>query len=176
MKASFEWQSINEDIGEAFTSYVFGIVQDVARDTERGMLGELQAPVPKRSFPADYPIEWTSERQRRAYFASNGFGAGIPYQRTGQLQESWQWRESIADEVYDMSIETEWLNARFVVGTLSQDMDEAQRPMQRFHRITGWQPAGVTVWQWFGRARDAILERAGDELGDLSKFVFVETR
>lgn len=31
-----------------------------------------------------YPIQWDTELQKVAYFASNGFGAGIPYQRTNQ--------------------------------------------------------------------------------------------
>jgi hypothetical protein len=32
--------------------------------------------------PVTYPINWDSEKQKRAYFATDGFGAGIPYQRT----------------------------------------------------------------------------------------------
>jgi hypothetical protein len=28
--------------------------------------------------PVVYPIEWASERQRAAFFATNGFGHGIP--------------------------------------------------------------------------------------------------
>lgn len=30
-----------------------------------------------------YPIWWESEKQRRAFFATDGFGKGIPYKRTG---------------------------------------------------------------------------------------------
>ena len=30
------------------------------------------------------PYQWQSEKQRRAYFATNGFGGGIPYKRTGK--------------------------------------------------------------------------------------------
>jgi len=37
------------------------------------------------------PFEWTSEKQRRAYFASNGFGHGIPYQRKFKIR--WGWRK-----------------------------------------------------------------------------------
>lgn len=36
-----------------------------------------------------YPIRWDSERQRRAYFASDGFGSGIPYRRTGRYERGW---------------------------------------------------------------------------------------
>lgn len=35
------------------------------------------------------PYHWSSDRQRRAYFASNGFGGGIPYQRTQTLAQGW---------------------------------------------------------------------------------------
>jgi len=32
-----------------------------------------------------YPIDWDSPRQKRAYFATNGFGQGIPYKRTNRM-------------------------------------------------------------------------------------------
>jgi hypothetical protein len=38
----------------------------------------------------NYPLRWKSEKQRRAFFATNGFGKGIPYRRTGELAEGWQ--------------------------------------------------------------------------------------
>lgn len=34
-----------------------------------------------------YPIRWTSERQRRAFFATDGFGRGIPTRRTGRVAQ-----------------------------------------------------------------------------------------
>jgi hypothetical protein len=34
------------------------------------------------------PFEWSSERQRKAFFASDGFGGGIPTQRTYELAQS----------------------------------------------------------------------------------------
>ena len=38
--------------------------------------------------PVAYPINWDSDRQRKAYFATGGFGDGIPYQRTGATAAS----------------------------------------------------------------------------------------
>lgn len=35
------------------------------------------------------PYQWQSEKQRRAYFATDGFGAGIPYRRTGNFSQAW---------------------------------------------------------------------------------------
>lgn len=37
-----------------------------------------------------YPINWDSERQRKAFFASDGFGRGIPARRTGLYAHAWQ--------------------------------------------------------------------------------------
>lgn len=35
-------------------------------------------------------FHWSSEKQRRAFFATKGFGRGIPYQRTQELRNGWQ--------------------------------------------------------------------------------------
>lgn len=37
-----------------------------------------------------YPVQWDSDKQRRAYFATDGFGHGIPYTRTGKHQAGWK--------------------------------------------------------------------------------------
>ncbi len=48
-----------------------------------------QEALQKPGEPIRYPAKWDSLRQRKAYFASNGFGAGIPYRRTGRHQSGW---------------------------------------------------------------------------------------
>lgn len=45
--------------------------------------------------PIEYPVQWDSERQRRAYFATNGFGHGIPYHRTGAYVNAWQMEQRV---------------------------------------------------------------------------------
>ena len=45
----------------------------------------------------DYPVTWDSERQRRAFFATNGFGKGIPYKRTGDT--AWTVTQPFANEI-----------------------------------------------------------------------------
>lgn len=40
--------------------------------------------------PVRYPIQWDTEKQRRAFFATGGFGNGIPYERTGATQQAWE--------------------------------------------------------------------------------------
>ncbi len=39
--------------------------------------------------PVLHPFEFSTDKSRKAYFATNGFGAGIPYSRTGNLVQSW---------------------------------------------------------------------------------------
>lgn len=40
--------------------------------------------------PITYPVDWDSDKQKRAFFASNGFGGGIPYQRKNIYPTLWQ--------------------------------------------------------------------------------------
>lgn len=39
-----------------------------------------------------YPIRWDSIRQRKAFFATDGFGGGIPHRRTGAYQKGYRIR------------------------------------------------------------------------------------
>lgn len=39
--------------------------------------------------PPQYPIRWKSERQRRAFFASKGFGRGVPTKRKNVIIKGW---------------------------------------------------------------------------------------
>jgi len=40
--------------------------------------------------PIVYPVQWDSAKQRRAFFATNGFGRGIPTKRTGKTNSAWK--------------------------------------------------------------------------------------
>jgi hypothetical protein len=64
---------------------LFGSAEDVlwmAAQDVRDAMGESGEAV-------TYPVQWDSEKQRRAFFATNGFGNGIPYQRKGTYESSW---------------------------------------------------------------------------------------
>jgi hypothetical protein len=75
-----------------------------------------------------YPLRWKSDRQRRAFFATNGFGGGIPYQRSGKLLASYDVQVNDIGDGGIISITNSDPKARFVIG------DDAQ-PM---HIDTGW--------------------------------------
>ena len=81
-----------------------------------------------------HPIRWKSERQRKAYFASDGFGGGIPSVRTGYLGQSWDIANTELESGGIITIENTATTrtgdnlAQYVVG-------EHQQP---FHEDTGW--------------------------------------
>jgi hypothetical protein len=114
--------------------------------------------------PVVYPIEWTSEKQRRAFFATDGFGAGIPYERTNTLVEGWEVLFDATDDGFgDITVTNDDDAVDFVQG---------QR-QQKFHQNTGWKNASDVlqvisldgqvrldeVWQDLaGKAAQGIVE------------------
>jgi hypothetical protein len=75
-----------------------------------------------------YPIQWASDKQRRAFFATNGFGGGIPYRRTRNLQKSWVFAIDEYPNGEEVSIGNTADYARYVIGA----------EQQPFHSNTGW--------------------------------------
>lgn len=89
-----------------------------------------------RNAPArpKYPIEWQSERQRRAFFATKGFGKGIPYQRTGKLQNSWEVQKNFTPSEGSLDLANNDPKSIYVQGDV----------VQRMHLASGW-PQAVDV-------------------------------
>ena len=98
--------------------------------------------------PSHRPAIWKSARQLRAYFATNGFGAGIPYRRTGQLLDSWHVTHDGADGEGVVTIENTSPAARFVIG-------KDQQPQ---HIATGWRRAEPTLEKYEGLIQERIVE------------------
>lgn len=74
--------------------------------------------------PGSTPYIWNSERQRRAFFASDGFGRGIPTERTNAMADGWD----VDVTPYGAKITNSEDYAGFVMG-------EAQ---QLGHKADGW--------------------------------------
>lgn len=76
------------------------------------------------------PIDWTTQKQMNAFFATDGFGRGIGAPRTHALSQGWK-----VDIDFGLDMEISVYNkhdyAQFVVGDRQQ----------QFHKNTGWQPA-----------------------------------
>ena len=71
-------------------------LQDLAADIPLvGRLGvyrtaqRIVARLKQPGSPITYPVQWDSDKQRRAFFATDGFGAGIPTGRSGEVESAW---------------------------------------------------------------------------------------
>jgi hypothetical protein len=86
------------------------------RSLRSRMLAELRIVPP----PPNYPIKWKTARQRRAFFASNGFGRGIPTQRTGALLDAYDVVLSSTNAGGILQVINSAPHARFVIGDDAQ--------------------------------------------------------
>lgn len=75
-----------ERMAREWPEVVWTAALNTQRVVEPKMLNDLAQPAPRPT----YPIDWQTERQRRAYFATNGFGRGIPTKRTGGATTAWK--------------------------------------------------------------------------------------
>jgi len=115
--------------------------------------------------PVVYPILWTTIRQQVAFFASNGFGRGIPTGRTGDTASGW--RKRIVDKgggVFVASITNNKPAAKFVYGALTRNVAKARIPQQRFHSATGWRLASPLVDLEFQGLRQDIKRQFSTEV------------
>lgn len=88
--------------------------------------------------PISYPVQWDSEKQRRAYFATKGFGSGIPYQRTGAYNKGWQIEQTGYRLAREFTLSNNVKYANWVSGGPQGDMQS------RIHRGR-WDVASETV-------------------------------
>lgn len=122
--------------------------QAVMQEIKPELLDELQDLPPKRAYPDEYPIEFTSDKQRKAYFATDGFGRGIPTVRDNTLINSWEITGQAKGNMFSIITRNlqDW--SKYVVGSLAKDISRAARFQQNFHQITGWKLATIPVQEW----------------------------
>lgn len=109
---------------ERLNPYALNRARERVRPIVRQMMGELHTP----PGPVARPILWASDKQRRAYFATNGFGRGIPTVRTNRLVNSWTDEILIRDGELTVTARNGVPYREFVTG-------DKQQP---FHYRTGW--------------------------------------
>jgi hypothetical protein len=115
--------------------------------------------------PVARPIEWTSEKQRRAFFATNGFGRGIPTKRIGRMARAWVVRSAIQAGRFRIIAENPIPESKFVYGFVSaSSLSEAQKPQQRFHRNTGWHSAYSVSQRWMNTTKQEIRKEVQNEV------------
>jgi len=104
----------------AFTEYLLG-------DERHGL---RHAP-PRRTHGPMNPYRWQTEKQRKAYFASNGFGGGIPSRRTGAINAGWQ----ASKEPYRKTVFNRLNYAKYVMGDRQQTG----------HLVDGWRKVAKVI-------------------------------
>lgn len=103
-----------------------------------------------------YPIDWTSDKQRKAFFATDGFGRGIPSVRSGKTARAWYaWFRRSGDR-FEMTIANSSPHARFLYGDIRPR--GGPDPQQRFHRITGWQRVAPKFEFWVANYRVQLAD------------------
>lgn len=148
-----DFRAIDQQITavEHLQTRVTTAVERVHARNQAPFLRALQVEPRRRRYPQEYPLEWTSEKQRKAYWASNGFGKGIPYRRSGRLSKSWQLFLLPTANGVTINVRNSARYSHYVVGRLRQ---RGRNPQQRFHIQTGWQKASLTMDLWTQRYRD----------------------
>lgn len=128
----------------------------IARAIQDPLARDLMALTPG---PVRYPIQWTSEKQRRAYFATDGFGKGIPYKRKRgkrSLMGGWKVRKYVSRQGNLLTA----YNDADVYKYVAEDAANVNA-WQRFHRNTGWPSAGQ-VDEIFAAWSDVAQQRIGE--------------
>jgi len=119
---------------------------ELFRDRVTSVLPRLYAILKAIPGAVARPIDWTSRRQEIAFYASNGFGRGIPTHRTGRMAAGWT--SDVTEESdgrFLWTLSNMVPESKFVYGALTKDVNKARRPQQRFHRATGWPLASPVV-------------------------------
>lgn len=151
---------------ESLQDTAFEIAEEVSELISPLALDELTTPAP----PVQYPIQWASVKQQRAFFATNGFGAGIPTQRTGKIRNSWiSYVKKLDGKGFGFVIENTSPKSKFVYGSLAQDRTQALRFQQPFHANTGWQQGTDTVKFWLDAYDELYTEKLDARFQEFAK-------
>lgn len=79
--------------------------------------------------PVVYPIKWKTAKQRKAFFATDGFGQGIPTRRTNKLADGWK-----IIVIYQANAITQVQ----AVNNVPYEQFVTGKDQQPFHTLTGW--------------------------------------
>lgn len=151
------YESYAEEVNQEF-DIVHGQIAPI-------MLDELSHTPRRRVWPGDYPegrLEWTSEKQRRWYWAN----IGMPYRRRSPgIGKQWRINAIKTAGFIRVTVENPSPAAKWVYGSLGDTMPG--RFQQRFHVITGWQRAHETVAYWLDVEANEVERRMRQRFGDL---------
>jgi hypothetical protein len=108
--------------------------KQIALITQRYVRSDLKAPPKSRK-----PIRWSSVIQGRAFYATNGFGGGIPSRRASKIDQQWevgveQTARNKQRQSYIFSVENPNPDVRYIYGGFTS----ATNWQQFYHWDRGW--------------------------------------
>jgi hypothetical protein len=153
--------------GKRFETKFNRVVDGIGQETAHEMTPQAQQAFSDLR-PVVYPIDWQTEKQRRAYFATDGFGKGIPTKRTGEHTRAWVfiWKSSNGGAGV-LTLQNPKKAARFIFGGLKR----GNKFQQRMHKGT-WPEATAQRDRLFESARRLMRLKFKEALGS---FGFIET-
>lgn len=92
-----------------------------------------------------YPYDWQTHKQRAAYFATDGFGRGIPTRRTGAEQRGWDVK---VGEGSTILVENDREYSSYVQGA----------DQQSGHVQTGWENVDDVLPEYVPRYENAMID------------------
>lgn len=133
---------------QTMCAHAFDYTADVVGVAIAPVLPALATQLQREPGAVSYPVQWTSEKQRRAFFATKGFGKGIPYRRTHQLAQGYRViYQRVGNSLTQLTVENDAAALRYVKGA----------DQQRMHIATGWDNDFATYMQFQQRLVDAVF-------------------
>jgi len=138
-------------------------MQRAVTENESAALAELRdtparRPVPKAEFtPKQWGFLWAS-----GILKKDAAGNIIPYKRTGALMAAWSIYAVDTPEGGKFVFQNTSNAARYVIGTLAQNLNMATRLQQPFHKKTGWEAASPTAQFWVASIVETYKAFMGD--------------
>jgi len=170
MTSNLDWLNDAIVVMQDLPEFIAIAGDEALSDIEEEFLRELQEE-PRKS--TGVKPNWTSRLQQVAYFASNGFGAGIPFKRTGKLAAGWKIIGKLVGGAWIIVVLNPARAARFVYGSMAiSNVARAIRFQQKFHAITGWKPVAPIVIKWFGLYQERFQVNMNTLIGELGTPAF----
>lgn len=153
--SNFKALDVLEAFADAYPELAQEAVKSAVERYKAPFLDELRHYPPR----VKYPIAWQSERQRKAFFATDGFGQGIPTRRTFKLRDGWNVYVDFFKDGATVNVTNSQPYTPFVVGKLRAIGADWQ---QRFHKNSGWPEASVTIDSWIEDFRQEALRQLNE--------------
>lgn len=130
---------------------LFVTIPKATDDAIKKTVESIQAKMQEEGSPVTYPIHWDSPKQQRAYFATDGFGEGIPYRRKGEYQQAWKVREI----AHGYELANRSGRALFIAGSASGEDISPGKKQSNIHKGR---------WKLFRPTVDTEVSKLPDEL------------